>query len=159
MHSGSRSDNQVVVIARRFHAALLVIAVICCACLILAILLPLSVSGRSEDQGSASTLRAYQSDAQDINKLVAGLARANLIRPARVQAAVKDDGRAQRLLKSLKLQGIVQQNGNLVAYIEVEKSSTQVVSSGDKLLEFVVEKIESGRVTLTLDGVAVVLAQ
>jgi hypothetical protein len=93
----------------------------------------------------------------DLKPLLARMAGTPLIKPAQVQAAVKDTGAAERLLKSLKLQGVVQMGPDLVAYIAVEKQGTKSVRRGEKVLDFVVKEIESGRVTLTLEGVEVIL--
>ena len=79
-----------------------------------------------------------------------------LIRPAQVTAAVKDSGAAASLAKKLKLEGIVEMGGELCAYIRINKSSRKVVVN-DTILEFVVAKIEPGKVTLDLDGVRVKL--
>jgi Tfp pilus assembly protein PilP len=77
--------------------------------------------------------------------------------PSQVKAAVKDTGVARKLLEKLKLRGVVQIGADQVAYIRVEKKTTRKVREGEKLLSFVVKKIESGKVVLSLEGVEVVL--
>lgn len=93
----------------------------------------------------------------NLRPLLARVAGTPLIRPAQAVSAVKDDGTAARLVKRLKLQGITQLNGEMVAYVQVEKEGSKTVRRGDALLEFVVESVEEGRVTLSLRGVQVVL--
>lgn len=80
-----------------------------------------------------------------------------LIRPAQIQAAVKDNGVAEKMAKNLKLRGVVQLGKDMVAYVEVGKFGVKSVHSGEKVLEFVVEDIQPGLVTLSLNGVNVVL--
>ncbi len=96
-------------------------------------------------------------DALDSQSLLLKMAGRRLIRPAQIQAAVKDTGAAQRLLSKLKLQGVVQMGGDHVAYIQVADRGVQTVRVGSSVLDFMVEAVESGRVKLSLDGVEVEL--
>jgi hypothetical protein len=95
----------------------------------------------------------------ELEPLLAKLAGMTLIRPAQVQAAVKSDGTAERLLKKLKLQGVVQVGNELVAYIQVDDGGKVVrsVRKGQTILDFNVDNVEAGKVTLSLQGVVVVL--
>jgi hypothetical protein len=89
----------------------------------------------------------------DLQPLLNKMACTSLMKPALAVAAVKDDGSASKLLKRLKLHGVTRVSGQLVAYVEVEKVGVQTVHEGDSVLDFIVEKIESGCVTLSLNGV------
>jgi hypothetical protein len=93
----------------------------------------------------------------NIQSLLVKIASRRLIMPSQVKAAVKDTGVARKLLEKLKLRGVVQIGADQVAYIRVEKKTTRKVREGEKLLSFVVKKIESGKVVLSLEGVEVVL--
>lgn len=93
----------------------------------------------------------------ELSPLMHQMAGRRLIKPAQIKAAIKDTGVAGRLAKKLKLQGIVQMGGKAVAYVKVEKQGVKSVRQGDKLLEFLVEKIEPGRVILDLDGIQIQL--
>jgi hypothetical protein len=112
----------------------------------------IAIPGRIEP---ISTSRA------DVEPLLARLAGTILIRPAQVQAAVKSDGTAERLLKKLKLQGDVQVGSEMVAYIQVDDGTKAVrsIRKGQTVLDFAVENVEAGKVTLSLQGVVVVLGQ
>tara|TARA_B100000614_G_C14332253_1_gene405256 strand:+ start:155 stop:637 length:483 start_codon:yes stop_codon:yes gene_type:complete len=90
-----------------------------------------------------------------LKTILAKVAGSRLIRPAQIQAAVKDTGAAQRLLSRLKLQSIVQMGSEPVAYVRVQGGSVQTVRRGGHLLDFVVDEIANGNVKLTLDGVSV----
>ena len=96
---------------------------------------------------------------RDLARLLDQTAGAELIKPAQIQAAVKDTGVAARLVRQLTLKGVVQIGGELVAYIEVKDQGVKSVKKGQKILEFAVKDMESGKVVLTLDGVEVQLGQ
>ena len=65
---------------------------------------------------------------------------------------------AHRLLKELELRAIVQIDGASVARIHIKNQGTKTVGERERILEFVVERIEpQGRVRLSLDGVIVYL--
>ena len=95
--------------------------------------------------------------APDLDALLREMAGRRLIRPSQGLAAVKDSGAASKLLSKLKLQGVVRTTDRLVAYVQIDKQGTKTVRTGDKLLDFVVKDIESGKVTLSLEGVEVSL--
>lgn len=127
--------------------------------LALAASVPIDALAESAEDPTVQAKRfATESDTTDLGPLLVRLAGSELIRPARLQAAVKDDGTAMRLAKQLKLQGIIQTGDTHVAYIQVEKQKLEVVRDGDAILEFIVEKVEPHRVTLTLRGVTVTLS-
>jgi hypothetical protein len=106
---------------------------------------------------SARQLPPMPGGRPDLQPLIVKLAGRTLIRPAQVQAAVKTDGTAERLLKLLKLQGIVRIGDTSVAYIQVEKEGVKTVREGETVLDFVVERIEPNKVVLNLQGVVVTL--
>jgi hypothetical protein len=103
--------------------------------------------------GGGRPLEPMPAGRADLQPLLVKFAGRTLIRPAQVQAAVKTDGTAERLLKQLKLQGVVRIGDTSVAYIQVEKEGVKAVRAGDAVLEFVVESIEPKKVTLSLQGV------
>jgi hypothetical protein len=105
----------------------------------------------------ASRLDPLPAGRTDLQALLVRMAGHTLIRPAQVQAAVKTDGTAERLLKQLKLLGVVRIGDASVAYIQVEKEGVKAVRAGDAVLEFVVERVEPRKVTLSLNGVTVPL--
>jgi hypothetical protein len=106
----------------------------------------------------ASAIPAPPADARLPEPLLGKIAgRRHLIRAALVQAAVRDTGAAQKLLATLKLQGVVRVSGQYVAYVSVEKNGTATVHQGDTLSRFIVEKIEPGHLVLSLEGVTVTL--
>ena len=95
----------------------------------------------------------------DLAQLLDQTAGQGLIKPAQVQAAVKDTGAAARLVRQLTLQGVVQMGGEFVAYIAVKDQGVKAVKKGQKILEFDVKDMEPGKVVLALDGVEVQLGQ
>jgi hypothetical protein len=110
----------------------------------------------SADTGNSALPPLPRAD-RPIQPLLVKMAGRRLIRPSQAQAAVKDSGLTGRLAKKLTLQGIVRVGGTLVAYIHVEKQGVKSVRAGDRILDFLVERMESDRVTLSLEGVQVVL--
>lgn len=145
--------------ARRLLGMSLVVLLTSTAGLAAAIWMPLNATAAAHNAAAqARRLAPIPADRPNLEPLLAKIAGSRLIRPASIQAAVKDDGSAQRLLKSLKLQGVVQMGENPVAYIQVEKQGIQTVQVGQSVLDFTVEKIEPGRVTLSLQGVVVTLS-
>ena len=67
-------------------------------------------------------------------------------------------GAAQRLVERLNLQGVVQMAGASVAYIRVDEGQVKSVRKGEKILDLAVDKVEPGKVTLSLEGVVVELS-
>lgn len=93
----------------------------------------------------------------ELEPLVREVAARNLVRPAQVLAAVKDTGAAQAMLKRLQLEGVCDTGSGTVAYVCVDGREHVSVRRGDALLSFAVADVESGRVTLSLEGVEVTL--
>jgi len=125
---------------------------------VLAVTMPIGRGGQVETMQPAGSIDRLPTTRPALQPLLAKLGGSTLIRPAQMQAAVKNDGSAERLLKKLKLQGVVQMGEDLVAYIQVEKEGTKTLRKGQTVLDFVVEHIEGGKVTLSLQGVVVSLA-
>jgi hypothetical protein len=111
--------------------------------------------GVMEMEASASTMPVRRDLGEVLEKLSAR--RTPLICPPQAQAAVKDSGAAARLAKKLKLQGIVQMGSDYVAYIQTDEGTVRTVRRGDTLLEFVVGDVTDASVTLSLEGVEVLL--
>jgi hypothetical protein len=140
---------------RRVSMGLLILAVVS---LVASLAMPIQPSPGEWDRLSNAKIAALPDGKQNLQPLLAKMAGWRLIKPAQVQAAVKDTGLAQTLLKRLKLQGVVQMGSTLTAYIQVEKQGTQTVKQGGKILDFIVQKVEPGGVTLSLEGVEVTLS-
>jgi hypothetical protein len=96
---------------------------------------------------------------RDVSPLLARSGATRLVVPSQVQAAVKDTGAAQKLLARVKLQGVVNLGGELVAYVAVEKEGIKTVKKGNTLLSFNVDDVQPGRVVLSLEGVTLELRQ
>lgn len=126
--------------------------------LVVATVWPIDRQPETTMRVAASRVPELSALEHDVNPLLGQMAGRRLIRPAQVQAAVRDTGAAQRLLGQLKLQGVVQMGDSHVAYVRIEKRGTQTVRKGDRLLEFVVESVEPGTVGLSLEGVQVALS-
>ena len=124
---------------------------------ILAVAMPIEANIEVSSIVSERQLQSLPQAKQDIKPFLARIAGRYLIKPSQVRAAVKDSGAAQRLVKKLTLQGIVQIGSDLIAYIGVDKQGTKTVRQGEKLLDFVVQDVKPGKVTLTLEGVEVIL--
>ena len=133
-----------------------VLVFVCAGVLATALTMPISEAGLENSVGERR-LKRIPEVKSDIQPLLNSLAGRELIRPASMQPALKDDGSAQRLLKLLKLQGVIEFDSELVAYVQVEKEGVRTVRAGDKLLEFVVEKVQPSSVTLSLNGVTIAL--
>ncbi len=80
-----------------------------------------------------------------------------LIKPLQGIAAVKDDGVAAKMAARLQLQGIVNMGGQFVAYVNVDKGSVVALRTGSTVLEFSVLKVEEKTITLSREGVQIVL--
>ena len=143
-------------LARAFLTGGVCVLVLTAAMLVWASATPLKIGSGTQSAGRSRAIVTISDAPTDIKPLLWKMAGNSLIRPAQVQAAVKDKGAAQTLAKRLKLQGVVQMAGAFTAYVRIDKN-TQKVSEGDKILEFVVSKIQPGKVTLNLDGVEVIL--
>ncbi len=145
-------------IADRFTKVAIVFAMLSLAVAVGAGILPVGPDVEVRDTAKRVVFTRANTSQQDVNGLLMRMAGRPLIRPSQVQAAVKDTGAAQRLLKKLKLHGVVQVGSDLVAYVQVDTREVKTVRKGEKLLGFVVKVIEPGRITLSLDGVEVVLS-
>lgn len=122
-----------------------------------AVVCPINASAGVTNVVSRQPVKPLDGTDRNLTGLLTTMAGRALIKPSQVQAAVKDTGLADRLLKQLKLQGVVQMGPETVAYVHIEKQGTKSVRRGEKLLDFVVKNIETGRVTLSLEGVEVLL--
>ena len=111
--------------------------------------------GVSQSKGVTIRLPAKK----DVDTLLVMMAGRPLIRPPQIRAAVKDTGAAARLLKKLKLHGVIRMENELIAYIQISQERVKALRKGEKVLEFVVQTIEPGKVTLSLEGVEVTLGQ
>ncbi|MGE5608212.1 MAG: hypothetical protein ACM359_03070 [Bacillota bacterium] len=126
---------------------------------LLAATLPIQAEPETKATAERVSLEPKPAARAEVEPLLARLAGMTLIRPAQVQAAVKNDGTAERLLKKLKLQGVVQVGSEMVAYIQVDDGGKVVrsVRKGQTILDFSIDGVEPGKVTLSLQGVVVVL--
>lgn len=127
------------------------------ACLAVAALTPVDAELREAGHSSARPFSPLPQPGADASDAMAKVAGSRLIRPAQMLAPVRDSGVAAELAKRLQLTGVIQSPQGLVAYVQPEKQPVLAVREGQKVQEFVVEKIEPNQVILTLDGVAVTL--
>lgn len=121
-----------------------------------AIWMPINVDRTNIETGTKQ-VAIIPTGRRQMSPVLAEMAGRQLIRPAQIRAAVKDTGAAQRLLKELNLQGVIQMGGELAAYIRVKGGGVQSVKKGDKILEFDVVEVTQGKVKLSLQGVEVQL--
>ena len=119
--------------------------------------LPIKADVALEGTEIARDLGSWEAAEPQMEHLLVQIASRRLIKPSQVKAAVKDSGTAEQLLKKLKLRGVVKMGASRIAYISIEKQGTKKVQQGDKLLGFVIENITMGKVTLSLQGVEVIL--
>lgn len=145
--------------ARRVRAIAVTLAVLAAAATVAALFVPIQSASNAALATESRSPTSLPAVGEDLQPLLAAMAGNNIIRPAQVQAAVKDDGAAEKMLAKLNLQGVIQMGDDLVAYVQVEKGSVQTVKTGDKLLSFVVEKVEPSKVSLSLQGVVVTLSR
>ena len=130
------------------------------ACLLLAAcFIPITIAEESMAASSRQSVPQIVETTLDEQGLTQTVAGRRLIRPAQVQAAVKDNGAAQRLLERLKLQSLVKMGGEMVAYVNVKGEGVQSVRTGGQLLDFRVDGIAAGGLKLSLDGVDVLLSR
>ena len=144
-------------LARRFVIVGVAAALLSGAFLACAVFVPLRPGERTLQAMDAGRLWPLPEQIQSLEALLRKTAGRRLIRAAGVQAAVKDTGAAKRLAERLKLQGIVQIGDGLIAYVQLGNSGSKALRAGEKILDFTVERIEPGKVTLSLEGVEVVL--
>ena len=141
----------------RFKIAAFGSLVVACALLLVALAVPIAPDVAMSKTVDNTQSKPMPLERRDLEPLLARMAGVRFIRPTQVQAAVKDSGAAKQLAKKLKLQGVVEMGETLVAYIQVDKQGVKTVRKGDAVLDFIVEGIQSGKVTLSLQGVEVVL--
>ncbi len=122
-----------------------------------AVLWPVDAAEVGLDMAVAEAFGPIAVETRDLDALLRETAGRDMIRPPQAQAAVKDTGLAARLAKKLDLQGVVQMQDRLIAYIQIKEIGVTTVSQGDTILEFNVKEVVPGRVTLTLEGVEVSL--
>ncbi|HET6430117.1 MAG TPA: hypothetical protein VM389_11080 [Phycisphaerae bacterium] len=119
---------------------------------------PLGLQDADNQADRAGRFPGVSFPQRDIQLLLGKMAGNPLIRPGQALPAVKDSGLAQALLKRLTFHGTVTMGGEEVAYVVVEgEPSARQVRSGDRLLDFLVEDIRSGQMTLSLEGVRAVV--
>lgn len=144
----------------------MIAGLVCCGLAVVAVIASLVIPVDSQEELAAQHSRQEVPQIQlsgvpgagaDYDGLMVKVAGSRLIRPAQVQAAVKDTGAAQRLLERLKLQSVVSMGGQPVAYLRVNKEGVQSVRAGGRVLDFIVESVKPGEVKLSLDGVVVTL--
>lgn len=141
----------------RFLLIALLILVAGIGLVILAGLIPVSGDPSAKEIAINRSFEFQAGSSPSLPPLLAQLVSRKLIQPAQVKAAVKDSGAAEKILQKLKLQGVVQLGNEAIAYIQVEKQGTVKVRRQEKILGLEVIRIEPGRVTLSLEGVEVVL--
>lgn len=155
--AGNNSIGQSKRLINRFLTVSFVLVTTTLVLVITVLVVPIKIESDAEGIDLAGQLEPLTDTQRNVEPLLQKMAGRRLIRPSQVKAAVKDTGAAAQLLKKLRLQGVVQIGPDQVAYIRVEKQGTRKVKCGEKLLEFVVQKIEPGRITLSLEGVEVML--
>ena len=135
-----------------------VLGVVACVCAIaVAALVPIAPGGDDMGPAARGGFEVREFRCENAKELVLRMAGRRLLRPAQVKAAVKDTGTAARLARKLRLQGVVRMGDRLNAYVEIQNQGVRAVGEGDKVLDFVVKRIEPGKITLSLQGVEVVL--
>jgi len=144
---------------RRFMGVGIVLLLAAVGLAIAACLVPVAIDEESMAASRHQLVPRMTGVSLDERQLTQAVAGRRLIRPAQVQAAVKDNGAAQRLLERLKLQSLVQMGGEPVAYVRVKGEGVQSVRAGGRILDFRVDKITAGGLTLSLDGVVVLLSR
>ena len=144
-------------LTRYIYYASVVLCIISLSLLILCFLIPLG-NQQVNSRGKSTTSYINHSISQyELKPLLEKMMLQRLIRPAQIQAAVKDDGLAQKLVKKLKLQGIVLQNEHYIAYVRLPDKRTARIRDNDMIIDFNVDRITSQSVTLSLNGVQVEL--
>jgi len=144
-------------VARKFRRLSLALLLTAAVLVPVALFAPVSTKGDVEEGAVERPLGAL-GEPRNVEPLLRKLAGRRLIRPAQVQAAVRDGGAAATLLKRLALRGVVEREGDYVAYVEVEKEGTKVLRKNDSILGFQVEEVAPGKVILSLEGVLVELS-
>ena len=120
---------------------------------------PIGSTPGVSSSASRSPLPPIPQKTRSIESLLIQCGTKELIRATRVQAAVKDTGVAKELAKRLKLEGVIELDGQYVAYIKRDKSPSISLREQDTILDFTVRAVKPGRVVLSIDGIDVVLSQ
>ena len=154
MYSGHTEER----LARRLTLSAVAMVFVAFAAVVAAALLPIEVPTSAPETGDRG-IESAAGPERDLEELLHQAAGSDLIKPAQIQAAVKDTGAARQLAKALTLQGVVQVDETLTAYIEVKDEGVKTVREGDKILDFVVKELKPGKVVLSLDGVEVQLGR
>lgn len=146
--------------AYRAETAALLAAIVAMGLMIYAAIRPINTEDEEiMNQAAVRVVSPIDAQRKSIQPLLAAAARRVLVKPAQVHAAVRDSGAAKRLIKRLKLQGVLEVDGAMVAYIHLKDDGLRTVREHDTILEFTVERIDpSGRVSLSLEGVQVELS-
>jgi hypothetical protein len=152
MAASGRADNMVKVAGRVLALAILLFA-LSVGWVAVAAVGPVTVPHTDLDDSQRELVTTDRASAYEVKDVLARMAGRRLVRPARIIAAVKDTGAAERLVKRLKLQGVISMGGKNVAYVQVDGKRTVSVRENEKLMEMVVQKIDSGSVLFSLDGV------
>lgn len=153
--SGHQDVNMALRWTQRLARGAAILALLAAATLVTVLVMPLA--GATSHSGPSGRLAIKPVEATDYRVLATRLAGATFIRPAQIKAAVRDSGAAQKLLKRLKLQGIVEAGEGRIAYIAIEGMGVQTVRSGEQVLDFTIQDIKANSIVLTLEGVQVEL--
>jgi hypothetical protein len=148
--------------SRRGTRALQLIAFALAATAVLALAAALCWPLEDAPQGSQrppTDLAGLDESPCEVAPLVAKMAGRTLVKPVQVvPPAVLNDGAAAAAVKRLKLQGVIQMGDEMVAYVAVQGEGVVTCRKGEKLLEFLVEDIQAGKVVLNLAGVQTTLS-
>lgn len=145
----------------RMHLVALAFAAISMLAVAMTIFIPLPVEdvvGRGQPTQCVPVIQPPHKPWGDLQSRITGQIQ-EMIKPLQGIAAVKDDGAAAKMASRLKLQGIVNMGGQYVAYVCVDKGSVVALKAGATILEFSVLSVEEKTVTLSREGVQVVLPQ
>lgn len=145
----------------RVRLAAMIFAVLSALAVAAAVLVPLpteGAGGRIQTPQRVPTVQPPHKPWDSLQSRIAGQVQ-EMIKPLQGIAAVKDDGAAAKMAQRLKLQGIVNMDGQYVAYVCVDKGSVVALKTGGTVLEFSVLNVEEKTVTLCREGVQVVLPQ
>ncbi len=161
------ATQRAVLLTKRMLIAAVAACILSAALLITAAVASIRTPGAMEAATPASLVRPQRrAHAQEIARRVTALqgniAGRALLQPTNAQAAVKDDGAAARLLKRLKLRGVVKMGPQFVAYVQIradgrKPNTSKRVRAGDHLGDLRVEKIEPGKVLLTFESMQAML--
>jgi len=146
------------VLARAMLTGGAVVAALSSVLLVAALMYPIGFGGHLPGPDRPRQVSLLAPPQTDTDALVGKMTGRRVLRPSQIQAAVKDDGRAERLAKALRLQGVVRMGQDYVAYVQIDRQGVKGIRRGETILGFAVEKVEPGKVTLSLKGVQVLLS-